>query len=406
MLICGLHGGACGSKTGLDVPDVVVLAEPAPPCIELPTDPLTNVTIDLSTTAELRRADVFFLIDNTRSMEGEISEIRARLRDRLAPAIFEQIPDTHFGVGTVADFPIEPYGEPGDVPYSLIRQLTGDLATVQGAVDLIRLTSGGDIREAQIEAVYQVATGAGLGEHIPASFGCPSGGFGGVCFRDDAFPVILLFTDAPMHGGPATGDPYDSRISPAPHTYVQTIDALRERGIRVLGLWSNVNDFEREDLEAMARDSGGVDTRGAPLVFNIGSNGERLGTGVAGVLREFARSVIFNIGATAVDPTPDDGVNVTRFVESITPLRAEPMASIDRINPTEGTFEGVVSGTRVIFQVTLRGDSVVPGPTAQRFRLQVDFRTGGSTFIGSGEVDLVIPGLDGTGCETPVTELQ
>lgn len=391
---------ACGSKTGLDVPELIEPPPPPPPCVELPDDPLENVTIDLATEAELKRADVFFLIDTTRSMEREIGEIRSRLRDRLAPAIYAEIPDTYFGVGTVADFPLDPYGEQGDAPFSMMRQLTGDLSSVQGAVNLIRLGSGGDAHEAQIEALYQVATGEGLGTFIRPSFGCPGGGFGAACFRDDAFPVILLFTDAPMHGGPVTRNPYRAGdISPRPHTYDETIAVLRANNIRVLGLWSNVDDVLREDVVDLVRDSGGVDSNGNPLVFNIGTNGERLDTGVADVLREYARSVIFDIGAVALDPAPDDTVDVTDFVQEISPLRAVPMDGVDRIDLMAGTFVGVVSGTQVIFQVTLRGGSYVRGPTAQRFRLQVDFRTGGSTYIGSGFVDLVIPGLDGTGCE-------
>lgn len=389
---------ACGSKTGLDLPDVIVPPIEQPPCVEVPTDPMATVTIDLSTDAELRRADVFFLIDTTRSMEREISEIRSRLRDRLAPAIYAQIPDTNFGVGTVADFPLAPFGDAQDVPYQLMRQLTGDLAATQGAVDLIRLGNGGDAHEAQLEALYQVATGAGLGSFIEPSLGCPNGGTGGACFRRDAFPVVLLFTDAPMHGGPATGEPY-SGITPRPHTYQETIDALRARNIRVLGLWSNVPDSTRQDLVETVRDSGGVDSNGQPIVVNIGTDGERLDTGIANVLREYARSVIFNIGAVPIDPTPADGFDVTALVEAITPLSASPMSGIDRINVEDGTFEGVVSGTRVTFQIVVRGGSYTQGPTAQRYRLQVDFRTGGSTYIGSGEVDLVIPGLDGSGCD-------
>ncbi len=396
--LCLLAAG-CGSKTGLDVPELIEPPPPPPPCIELPDDPLANVTIDLATEAELKRADVFFLIDTTRSMEREIGEIRARLRDRLAPAIYAEIPDTYFGVGTVADFPLDPYGESGDVPFTMMRQLTRDLAAVQGAVDLIRLGSGGDAHEAQLEALYQVATGEGLGSFIRPSFGCPGGGFGGACFRDDAFPVILLFTDAPMHGGPVTGNGYRSDVMPRPHSYEQTIAMLRANNIRVLGLWSNVDDVLREDLVELVRDSGGVDSNGNPLVFNIGTDGERLDTGVADVLREYARSVIFDIGAVPLDPTPDDGVDVTGFVEEITPLYAVPMSGVDNIDVMARTFVGVISGTQVIFQVTLRGGSIAPGPTAQRFRLQVDFRTGGSTYIDSGFVDLVIPGLDGTGCE-------
>jgi len=399
ILLAVLMIAGCGSKTGLDVPDVVVPPIPPPPCVELPNDPLANVTVDLATEAELKRADVFFLIDTTQSMQDEIEQIRKRLRDRIAPAIYAQIPDTYFGVGTFSDFPLPDYGGPDDVPFVMERQLTGDLADVQGAVELVRLANGSDEPEAHVEALYQVATGEGLGTYIEASLGCPAGGVGSACFRQDAFPVIMLFTDAPMHGGPSSGNPYGDDVVPRPHSYEEMLSALRRNRIRVLGLWSGPSDGTRADLVSTVRDTGGLDSNGDPIVFNIGQGGERLDTGVADVLREYARSVIFNIGAVALDPTPDDGVDVTNFVESITPLRADPMSGVDRIDPVAGTFEGVVSGTRVTFQIALRVGSYSPGPTAQRFRLQIDFRTGGSTYIGTGLVDLVIPGLDGSGCD-------
>lgn len=405
MCMCGLLA-ACGAKTGLRVPDAGVEPEPPEPdipCIDVPVED-ELVTVDLDTDAEIRRADVFFLIDNTQSMKNEIDAIRAQLRNTLAPAIYEEIPDTEFGVATFSDFPVGDYGRSDDMvedhPFDLRLQMTEDLARVQGAVDVIRLGDGVDTPESQVEALYQVATGEGLEPYIQPSFGCPGGGFGAACFRDDAQPVVLLFTDDEFHGGPVSGaQPYDPAVlGVAPHTYEATVEELTRRGIRVLGLWSGEMPSKRVDLEAVAEDTGAVDVDGRPLVFDIGRDGERLGTGVVDTLKEFADAVVYDIDAIPEDPEPGDGVDATTFVKDIRPVRAEPMSAIEGIDETKGVFRGVQAGTRVFFELLLGPQGVERGPEPQRFRLLIRFRGDGSTFLGSTEVELVVPALGGEAC--------
>jgi hypothetical protein len=394
----------CGSKTGLDLPDAQVDAgldagmDATIPCIILTPDG-GPIDLPLETEAELAKADVVFLIDTTASMQDEIDAVRDSLRDRLAPAIDAAIPDAEIGVATFSDFPIDPFGDAGqgDLPFRLHLQVTDDLSRVQAAINGIELGNGRDEPESHIEALFQTATGAGIEPFVSPSLGCPSGGDGYVCFRDDALPIILLITDAPFHNGPDGRNAYDSgSISPPPHTYEEALEELRAREVRVIGFHTGDSEA-RFDLTRIATDTNAI-TPSGPLVFDIGRNGERLGAGVVDAIRQFAEGVEFDIDLVLRDPNPRDGVDVTAFVESVVPVRAIPEDGVESIDVAAGIFRGVQPGTTVIFQLRLVPGAAVPGPMSRRFLLEVLFRGDGRTVLDRRLIEIVIPGEDGAQC--------
>ena len=278
VALLGLLVVGCGAKTGLEVPeagpdagfDGGVDAGMELPCVEVPLDGgLIELPLDIA--AELARADVLFLVDNTLSMEAEMDQIRARLRDTIAPGIAAAIPDSAIGVATFGDFPEPMCGEAGDEPFRLVLPVTDDLNRVQAAVDAMGMGMGSDRPESQVEALYQTATGEGIGAYVAPSFGCPTGGVGYPCFRLDALPVILLFTDAPFHNGPGGTNPYRCPIALSPHTYEEARLALQALDARVVGLYSGDGEG-RADLVRIAQDTNAVDG-GDALVFDIGERG-------------------------------------------------------------------------------------------------------------------------------------
>lgn len=398
-----LFATGCGAKTGVRIPDAGpdagLLGDASIPCIELLPDS-GPIEVPLSTEPRLQAADVFFLVDTTASMNEEIERIQSRLRDTIAPAIQRQIPDVQFGVAEFEDFAVEPYGseDAGDVPFTLRLPMTSDLARVQAAVNALDLGNGRDEPESHVEALYQVATGEGLPGFVQPSFGCPSGGFGYPCFRNDSLAVVLLFSDAPMHNGPGRSLPY-TNVFPTPHRYDEAAGELATRGIRVIGFESSADASGLADLQRIARDTGALDASGRPLVFEIGPFGDELDTRVVGAMQNLGEAVVFDVDAVLFDPVPGDGVDVRDFIDRIDPLRAEPMEGIAGIDLDRGVFLGVQAGTRVVFQLTVRNDAVVPGPTAQRFRLVIVFRGDGRTRLGETEIEIVIPGADGLGCQ-------
>lgn len=413
----------CGAKTGLDVPDANIDAarsidagvdvgphdagrdagsDAAIPCIVLEPD-AGPIELPLDTQVELGRADVVFLIDITGSMTQEIGHIQAELRDTIAPGIQAAISDSEIGVAVFADFPVASCGTEEDHAYNLVLPVTNDLARVQSAVNGIAVSNGGDPPEAQVEAMYQTVTGEGLGSFIAPSFGCPSGGFGYACFRPDALPVILLFTDDLWHNGPGDSDEFGFSCpgllsSVMPHQYSDAATVLQAHGVRVMGLFSGVDPIARSHMDQVATDTQALDGSGRPLVFDIGVHGDALSSSVVSAITTLAQVIRFDIDTALVDPIPGDGVDPRMFVQAVTPLRAEPMDGVASIDTAAGVFRQVRTGTRVVFQLTLRNGSVAPGVGPQVFPLEIVFRGDRRTRIGSTTIDIVIPGADGSGC--------
>lgn len=229
-------------------------------------------------------ADVLFLMDNTGSMSGEIGEIRNRLRDTIIPGLDREIADIRFAVASFQDFPVGGFGGGANLPYSNLQSITDSVTATQNAVNSFVASGGADGPESQVEALYQAATGEGIGAWVPAG-GC-AGGVGYPCFRPGATPIILLFTDADFHNGRGGAYPY-SGVSPTPHTYDQAVAALNAIGAKVLGLMSGAP--ARDDLEQLARDTGTVTAAGDPIVFDIGSNGASLGADVVRAVQTLCR---------------------------------------------------------------------------------------------------------------------
>jgi len=229
-------------------------------------------------------ADVLFLVDTTGSMSGEIDEIQRNLTGAIIPGLSTEVDDLRFAVARFDDFPVGGYGTGTDVPFEAVAASTSDATATQNAVNGLAAAGGGDLPESQVEALYQAATGDGLSPWIPPA-DCPSGTVGYSCFRAGAQPIVLLFTDAPFHNGPDGSEPYTG-VDGA-HDYAQAVSALNGIGAKVLGLWSGSE--ARPDLERIARDTGAVDASGAPIVFDIGTDGARLAADVVSAVRALCR---------------------------------------------------------------------------------------------------------------------
>jgi hypothetical protein len=421
----------CGARTGLRTPDVptdtppVDAASPRPPetCIELPADAGVT-TVDLDTRPQVSVADVFFLIDRTGSMDGEIDNIKANLQRTIVPAIARAIDDVQFGVATYADFPLQApngndYGDPTDIPFTLVSPIDRGIANVQGAVNGIVTGGGGDNPEAMTEALYQIATGAGYLPWITPRVACPvPGRLGYGCLRPNAQTILVLVSDAPSHNGPLNLNAYNpsSFTAPAscppgrpacaaatpPHVYADAITALRALNARVIGISSGVPPFSgRDDMRRLAIDTGSVTAAGNPLVFDIGSDGRDLDTRVVSAVETFTQQVRFNASARIVDLDPAHPAS--QFVLAVRPASASPMSNIERLDAT--TFYGVVPGTRLTFALDLQ-NRLPRMATAQRFPARVQFFGDGRANLGSQDIVIVIPGDDGAGCNAAAPGLS
>jgi hypothetical protein len=201
---------------------------------------------------QIDRADLAITMDTTGSMAGEIANLQASLSNTIIPGVNGVIPDAAFGVASFEDFPIAPFGDApsGDIPFRLGTRVTTNAATSQAAVNGLTTRSGVDFPESGMEALYQVATGAGTswtGGSVPAfnpaQNNVPNvadGTIGGVGFRQDSLPIVVHVTDAISH----TERDYAasaSTINAATTTQVQT--ALSSIGARIVTISSGLRPF-------------------------------------------------------------------------------------------------------------------------------------------------------------------
>jgi len=380
---------AC-SRSALTLPDALN------PC--LPLLPNSLSTHEVKAKINLDRTDIVFLIDNSASMGDEIDEIRRRLLDDLVPRIREEVSDPNIGVGVFADFS----GEMQNLrshPYQMLQPLTDDVDAVVSAMKGITLEFGGDEEESHLEALYQAATGDGLGVYVPKQRACEPGTEGGACFRDGAFRVIMLFTDARMRsvkgllpdGSTATesGDGPAGLIKPfVPNirTYDETIAALRKKNVRVLGLWSGTNGGI-DDLQRVARDTEALDENGKPIVLDIGSKATALGDGVLGTLRSVTSGLRRTVDLTIEDGDSEDGLDARALVKAV---RAVSSAPVDGATPQGERFTNARAGTLLNFEVVL-DTSIVPSTEFdQRFPLKLSVVSSDGTRVWQETLDVVV----------------
>ncbi len=259
-----------------------------------------NKPLDFATT--IPALDVFFLMDTTGSMYGEISNLQSALTGTVIPGIQSAVANSAFGVGALEDFPVDGYGSlhgsdcgrggdsTPDQPFKLRQTITTNASLVQTAVNGLSngvnapIGCGQDTPEAGLEAIYQAATGAGLTGPSPTSVPANTTGIGGVAFRPGTMPVIVDITDAVTHGvgetatcsytGEATG--YDANVSAFAHSRAQTKTALSNICARVVGIsaipsWASPNYLDCTGEEYLRDLATATGARVPPAAWDIGT---------------------------------------------------------------------------------------------------------------------------------------
>ncbi len=376
----------------------------------------------------LRKADVFFVVDRTGSMDGEVSNLRSGLSG-LVDTLVTLIPDVGVGVGGYAGFGNLPPcmtiigietcsdGPPGDLPFELTNVITTDRTEMQSAVDRLRADMGGANWASSTEALYQTATGEGIrwgddsDQMVPPQTCArvpdePGVRFGYPCFRPGALPIIIPITDTSSKNGPGTSGSQNYEAGSPPHTLDQTRLALAGIGARVFGVVSG-QEIDSPTAEAQMTDwatnTGTVDGSGAPIVFRINSDGSGLTDRVADAVSRLATETPQDITTRTEDgddlPVQDPPIDATTMIKRITPLAAYDEAGLvigpDVITRDDRAFYSVTPGTTVEFEIQFLNDTVPPIATAQIFLARIIVVGNGVADLDAREVIILVPAGSG-----------
>jgi hypothetical protein len=111
------------------------------------------------------KVDIYFLPDTTGSMGGYLDSVK-----KSASSLMEKVrtevkgADVQFGVGNYKDF------SKGDKVFVPQQSVTADLKLIVAAINDWQADGGGDIPEAQLYALDQLATTGGEGGHRLAAW--------------------------------------------------------------------------------------------------------------------------------------------------------------------------------------------------------------------------------------------
>jgi len=157
----------------------------------------------VTTTADIPAVDIYFLVDSTTSMAGEIGVLQSEILNVISDVQLS-FADPHLGLGLFREYPVDPLAMPySQAPYHHILDLTGDTALFAKAVSTLNTVSNmTDPEGAGSQALYAVASGQGLGDFVPNRGSCPVDRVGYPCFRPDVLRLVLNITDSEMYNGP------------------------------------------------------------------------------------------------------------------------------------------------------------------------------------------------------------
>jgi hypothetical protein len=374
--------------------------------------------LDFGTT--ISRADVYFLIDTTGSMQASIDNVTGSLTT-IASELSSRIRDVQMGVGQHKDFPngahcslfdfaclTSSYGGMGDMAYENRQDITDSVGAVQSALAGLSAAGGADGPESQVEALYQTATGEGgswtftngAPPHSLAPRRCPfvpdeiGTRRGYPCFRPGALPIVVLVSDVDFHNGTSPAANY-AGINPPPHTLAQAIGALNGIGARMIGV--SVGPVARPDMEAVARMTGTVDTAGRPLVYD--ATGGTVSTAIIEGISTLVGGTPQDVTTATEDLQPNpDGVDARGFVKSIVAIEGYasdgtpgPNPGVSYTSHDDTTFYAVVPGTRLDFRVDFHNDFVMPPPTAQIYRAVIVVIGNGVARLDERQVYIIVP---------------
>lgn len=350
----------------------------------------------------IEKGDIGFLIDTTGSMQGTIDAITGEFA-QIVGDIAAAIPDARYGVATHDDYNFGGMGNTGDLPFRLEQAITDDIGRVQNVLVGITRDDGADITESSIEAVFQAMSGGGYDQNCDVTFDAdtdvrpflsattdpfggiggqhydPGGGggqLGGMGFREDALPILVYATDAPMR---------DSAVDPTPAgcpgdaSLADAAGATVALGGYLIGVEVDNGDGETPipqmlDLAGATGSFADTDGDGAaddPLVFPWNSSNAAFRQTIVGAIDDLIGAVVFDEVTLRV-VGDDQG-----FVVGIDPAVVQP--------------SGAVNGEIIEFLLTFRGTDA-PSDEDQLHQLTLEVIGDGTVLLDTLDIYVLVPG--------------
>ncbi len=375
-----------------------------------PGDMAMHVHREFTFSTRLRAADIFFVVDTTGSMGATISAVRSTLNTVIVPGIVAALGpmgDARYGMAAHGDFANG--GTNSDGCMTRYQSLNRNAALTQAATGRLTANGGGDGPESMVPAMHALISGFGLPGYggtatrmVNPPVDCGTGPdspvpYGWGCFEPGRVPIIVLFSDAPWHNGPAMASTNFYSSVPGAATYDQLVTELVRRGAYFVGIdVGGGSTFANSRTLAMVTRT--LDGMGNPIAFmgapsTIAANVVNAITTIAGSSRQDI--------TTRTDPDRMEmrltmGHTTGDFIKAVTPARGIPPAPMGYMRHDMTTFYDVIPSTQVVFDVDFYNDFQPGGRTATLFRATIVVLGRARSEVDRRDVFIIVPADGGT----------
>ncbi len=212
--------------------------------------------------------ELLFLVENNRQVTAAVSSAVPMIMSEIVDPFVDTGMRVRFGVAAFTDYPVSPYGDPSDLPFQGVQELTDDTLAFESALSGLTSSSGGDEATSAMEGLWDLT--GGTPHPLASPFRCPSGAVPGGCWSPSAGRAIILLTNRPAHNaphpfaGPGLLEPYTMVPAPDPPVWSAVRDQITGSGIQLFvvaaddfmmgGMYPAVPQYEELMLELYPAD--------------------------------------------------------------------------------------------------------------------------------------------------------
>jgi len=380
---------------------------------------------ELTFKTDIKKADVLFFIESTTnkmvfdSLQSDDGGIESVIRE-----LKYEVDDIAFGMATYMAYNY-PKG------YSSTKVNKNILFHVDQSITISRLKMRKAIKNIETlpfaspvgyEALYQALTGEGfIGKfNIKSLNGAPPstyninlspsdcfseyGDIGGVCFRKESFPIILMISETPFD----YGSERFNWLAGKPHNRSEVTLKIKKLGAKFIGIDMRFDfpDEEQycqytpcEDFKFIAKETNSLDSNGNPFMYKM-AGGDLFVDQIIEAVKSLVQNVRMNVSSAPISIPHSDHpeIDSNKFVKSITPSKIAGTlvhCSSSENAPCKGnTFKNIDPGEGVSFEIDFYNDFFKPTTTESTiFKAKIEVQ-GEKSPVDEREVFIVVPGID------------
>ena len=319
-------------------------------------------------------------MDTSGSLTEELDIMKSNVYS-MKDAIIADFPEAFFGMTTL--------GTLESTVYSVISNIE-NTANYTSAVANMNVQATG-ATEYHTAAIEQAVSGTGTYQQIQTYSGgtvytldipaasCASGLRGGVCFRENSLPVVVVISDEAIA---MAGWIWASGSATTADDVIDSLNAINGK-IGIIDSSGETNAYMSDDADYFASGTGSVDTSGETFYEAIPTAGVGLYNKWVTMVKSMIANTVMDI-ELSLGTDPSNPINVYNLIDSYEAFSASPVNGIDSKSGAE--FTGVKRDTNLTYKIIFSNSGASTGVKLNKLTLSAVW---GNTLIGTKTITVV-----------------